>query len=535
MRKQTLFRLASLMSATVEFSPGFRRLRAVAAATLILGLLPLGTALAAGTTLRVTPGSLSFGSEVFGVSGATSKPKTVTISNPKKKRAQPVTIGTLSLSGADPGDFAVEDLNNCSGKALEPGASCPVQVTFTPTNLRARTGTLTVTDSSGNSAKPVHLEGSGVRGALQFKPHRLSFGKVQRGTSSTPQLVTLSNKNPVGLEINGIAAGTTFTVIQNCIGTLAADSTCPVSVMFSPPAAKTSKASKLTGALILTDNAAASRQKVQLSGVAFGTAPSPTPTPTPSPTVTPTPTPTPTPSPSPTPTATGTPAATATPTQTPTPTPTPCAAGICGQVAGGLTPIANSSVTLYAVGGNYGSGATSLGTVTTGADGSFDLSSYACPASNPQTYITASGGNAGAGANSAIGLMAVLGPCSSLSISTTVTINESDHGGGRMGAVTVLRFERAYYRCAVDQRDRAEKRLHRLRQPGGHKFGHFGGERQSVELAAQPADLRGGFATHELRCARTAKHAGQHPGRMRRQRAIIERLRPALCAMRPPG
>jgi len=90
----------------------------------------------------------------------------------------------------------------------------------------------------------------------------------------------------------------------------------------------------------------------------------------------------------------------------------------------GLTPIANSAVTLHAVGGSYGSGATALGTVATGADGSFDLSSYTCPAGNPQTYITASGGNAGAGANSAIGLMAVLGPCSSLSTSTTIAINE---------------------------------------------------------------------------------------------------------------
>ncbi len=76
------------------------------------------------------------------------------------------------------------------------------------------------------------------------------------------------------------------------------------------------------------------------------------------------------------------------------------------------------------MGGGYGSGAALLGTVTTGADGSFNLSSYTCPAGNPQTYITASGGNAGAGANSAIGLMAVLGPCASLSPSTTIAINE---------------------------------------------------------------------------------------------------------------
>jgi hypothetical protein len=359
----------------------------------------LGAASAAGTTLKVTPGSLSFGSEVFGVSGATSKLKTVTISNPKSA-AQSATIATIARGGADPDDFAVDDLN-CSGTALAPGEKCAVEVTFTPTKLGVRSSTLTVTDSGGNSAKPVGLKGSGVLGALQFKPHTLSFPKTQRGTLSAPRLVALSNKNPVALFITGITAE--GFAAGGCLGTLAPGVTCSVSVKFSPPPATTSNTAKLTGVLEITDDAAASPQKVQVSGVAFGTAPTPTPTQTPTPT----------------------PTATPTPTPIPTGTRTPCAAGICGQVTGGLTPIANSSVTLFAVGATgYGSGATALGTVATGADGSFDLSSYTCPAGNPQTYISASGGNAGAGANSAIGLMAALGPCNSLSTSTTIAINE---------------------------------------------------------------------------------------------------------------
>jgi hypothetical protein len=35
--------------------------------------------------------------------------------------------------------------------------------------------------------------------------------------------VTSTNKNPVGLDISGIAAGTGFTVSQNCLGTFGAD------------------------------------------------------------------------------------------------------------------------------------------------------------------------------------------------------------------------------------------------------------------------------------------------------------------------
>jgi hypothetical protein len=91
----------------------------------------------------------------------------------------------------------------------------------------------------------------------------------------------------------------------------------------------------------------------------------------------------------------------------------------------GLTPISGSSITLFAAGATgYGAGATAIGTATTAADGTFTVTSYTCPAGNPQTYITASGGDAGSGGNSAIGLMAALGPCNSLTPSTNVTINE---------------------------------------------------------------------------------------------------------------
>jgi len=91
----------------------------------------------------------------------------------------------------------------------------------------------------------------------------------------------------------------------------------------------------------------------------------------------------------------------------------------------GTTAISGSNVTLYAAGTAHGSGAVSLATATTGADGSFTLAKGgACPGGNPQTYVTASGGNAGSGSNSAIGLMGALGPCNDLSASTHLTINE---------------------------------------------------------------------------------------------------------------
>ena len=77
--------------------------------------------------------------------------------------AQTVTVvssGTaaLSVSGiAASGDFS--QTNNCS-TAVAPGASCVINVIFTPTASGTRTGTLIITDNASNSPQTVSLSGS---------------------------------------------------------------------------------------------------------------------------------------------------------------------------------------------------------------------------------------------------------------------------------------------------------------------------------------------------------------------------------------
>jgi streptogramin lyase len=156
----------------------------------------------------------------------------------------------------------------------------------------------------------------------------------------------------------------------------------------------------------------------------------PSPTPTPRPTSSPTPTPRPTSSPTPTPRPTSSP--TPTPTHSPSPTPTPTPTALFGGklLSGGSVAIANASVDLYAAGASgYQANAELLASTTSASDGSFGFvfnPTTGCPSGNSsdQTYVVASGGNAGSGANSAIGLMALAGPCSSLSSTTFVVVNE---------------------------------------------------------------------------------------------------------------
>ncbi len=103
--------------------------------------------------------------------------------------------------------------------------------------------------------------------------------------------------------------------------------------------------------------------------------------------------------------------------------------GLSGRVRGGQNPISGSKVLFYGggTGGSYGSGATVLATATTDSHGDFRIVTFTCPSGNPPTYLVALGGNPGLNPpvnNSAIALVAGLGPCDSLSDSTFVVVNE---------------------------------------------------------------------------------------------------------------
>jgi len=98
---------------------------------------------------------------------------------------------------------------------------------------------------------------------------------------------------------------------------------------------------------------------------------------------------------------------------------------LSGLVHGGQQPVSSSTVTLYAAGsGSDGGAATALTSALTGSNGTFTFTpGYSCT-SNQQMYVVAIGGNSGYTNNSQLSLMTALGPCSGLSSSTNISINE---------------------------------------------------------------------------------------------------------------
>jgi len=114
-----------------------------------------GTGAAAAPGVGLAPTSLDFGNQVLNTLSAA---KTVTLTNTGNAV---LTISSITISG----DFAIS--NNPCGASLSAGANCIISVTFTPTALGTRPGTLTITDDAGGSPHTAPLTGNGTN-AVDF-------------------------------------------------------------------------------------------------------------------------------------------------------------------------------------------------------------------------------------------------------------------------------------------------------------------------------------------------------------------------------
>lgn len=107
------------------------------------------------SALKVTPTKLKFGKVA---TGATSNGQTVTLANPNKKKAVPITLESWNVGG----EFAVsQGLTTCAPfTTLNPGQKCTIGVVFKPTATGAQSGKLTPVGNQSNHPF-VTLKGTG--------------------------------------------------------------------------------------------------------------------------------------------------------------------------------------------------------------------------------------------------------------------------------------------------------------------------------------------------------------------------------------
>jgi len=200
--------------------------------------------------VTLSPASLTFGTHLVGTSSA---PQPVTLTNTGNA---PLDITSIVASR----NFYQQ--NNCGSQVL-PGASCTIEVTFKPRQIGQINGTITVTDNAPNSPQPVSLSGVGT--AVTLLPSHLNFGNVPVGTTSPPQIVTLTNYSVKDLHIFGAYLQGdnrgAFAQTNTCEPVVAPGGSCTISVTFTPHSKGTKTA---TG--YVEDNGGASPQSVALSG-----------------------------------------------------------------------------------------------------------------------------------------------------------------------------------------------------------------------------------------------------------------------------
>ncbi|MGA9654718.1 MAG: choice-of-anchor D domain-containing protein [Polyangia bacterium] len=174
----------------------------------------------APSVLTVAPGQLNFGNVVVGYAETTvtltSSPfQVLTVTLVATATTDSGTI-TEVLSGANAADFAVSAANtNCT--TLQPGQSCTVAVTFTPSAAGLRQAVLTVTGSKGGTYQ-VQLQGTGLP-LIQLIPVAadstttppvtgLDFGMQPNGTEGT----VLRYRAVVRGDVNSAAISTVATI-----------------------------------------------------------------------------------------------------------------------------------------------------------------------------------------------------------------------------------------------------------------------------------------------------------------------------------
>jgi hypothetical protein len=211
---------------------------------------PLFTAGTSITAAAVTPASLSFPSQV---SQTQSSALTVTLENTGSLALMPTLISPS-------GDFT--DTNNCAQQTVAVGASCTINVTFTPGATGPRTGQLTISANVYGGQITVDLNGTGTpAGDVTLSTTTLALGNVELGQPPATRSVGVTNGSTRAIPIASITITPPFSIASNKCGTasLAAGNTCQIEVAFTPTAA-----GAVTGLLTLTDGAGT--QVVELSG-----------------------------------------------------------------------------------------------------------------------------------------------------------------------------------------------------------------------------------------------------------------------------
>jgi hypothetical protein len=219
----------TLPSDTTVLIPGYYLLFAINTAGVpsVAAIFPVTANAPAGASFTLAPATAAFG---IAAVGAASAAQPVTLSNSGGTLPQP----TITFTG--PGASQFSQTNTC-GNSIAAGASCSINVLYTPTTAGYTFATLNVTASGVTHTAAVNGTGSEP---FSVTPATLSLGTVTAGASSAPQAITVTNAGSSALPVSSItlsgSAPSQFSQTNNCGTPVAPGSTCTINVVFTPAA-----------------------------------------------------------------------------------------------------------------------------------------------------------------------------------------------------------------------------------------------------------------------------------------------------------
>ena len=202
------------------------------------------------TAAVASPSALAFSSQVF---GTTSSPLKVTLQNTGNLA---LVLSSISMSEG------FSETDSCVTASVAVGASCDLQVTFTPQATGPLSGEMIIYANVYGGQLTVDLTGTGSpAGALSLTPASVPFGQVEVGTTSVPLQVAATNSGAVAIPINSVSITPPFTLSSNSCGIISftANSVCQLELEFAP-----TQDGPVSGLLTFTDGAGT--QAVELSG-----------------------------------------------------------------------------------------------------------------------------------------------------------------------------------------------------------------------------------------------------------------------------
>jgi Beta-propeller repeat len=200
--------------------------------------------------LSVSPLELDLGPVLVGF---TSNPQSVTLKNVSNAA---LNILSVSTSAAE---FA--QTNNCPA-SLALGASCTVNVTFTPSAPGDASGRLTVQHSGMGTPQVLSLAGKGQT-ALYFVPSQVDFGEQKVGTTSSQHFLSIGNQGVAPVTFTSFSASGDFQIVENpCPNPLPRFFGCALQIVFTP-----TDAGLRTGAVTIIASDSPQPHVIPLTGI----------------------------------------------------------------------------------------------------------------------------------------------------------------------------------------------------------------------------------------------------------------------------